>query len=210
MNWSRWLALSVCYILVVMSVMGLDAFRPLIKPSPIYELEFSGGTVRSIDTSKTRDSLVQDVSQAWRAAAAALVKAGKHAEADEIITNLAKKSDEVISTLAANNKSRGEDASKVLAIAVLPPALLAIVVLAASAGSSRRVKGEQNHKVEEAFARTPVQEKGHRLGIFITIVAALVFVFGLGVESNPIAGLGFMGVLFGYWLARLWYWFRSA
>jgi hypothetical protein len=43
-----------------------------------------------------------------------------------------------------------------------------------------------------------------------TAIASVFRLFGLGAESNPVAGLGFMGVLFGYWLARLWYWFRSA
>jgi hypothetical protein len=140
MNWSRWLVVSTCYILVVMSVMGLEAFRPLIKSWP------------------------------W-----------------------------------------GEDAFTALAIAVLPPAcLLAIGLLATSTGAPRGVKGKPDHKVEEAPPRTPAQEKGHRLGIFITVISALILVFGLGAESNRVAGLGFMGVLFGYWLARLWYWFRSA
>ena len=140
MNWSRWLVVSTCYILVVMSVMGLEAFRPLIKPWP------------------------------W-----------------------------------------GEDAFRTLAIAVLPPAcLFAIGLLATSTGAPRGVKGKPDHKVEEAPPRTPAQEKGHRLGIFLTVISALILVFGLGAESNRVAGLGFMGVLFGYWLARLWYWFRSA
>ena len=52
--------------------------------------------------------------------------------------------------------------------------------------------------------------KGHRLGIFIITIAALILLFGLGTNSDPIAGLGFMGICFGYSLARLWFWFRSA
>ena len=83
-------------------------------------------------------------------------------------------------------------------------------LLATSTGAPRGVKGKPDHKVEEAPPRTPAQEKGHRLGIFLTVISALILVFGLGAESNRIAGLGFMGVLSGYWLARLWYWFRSA
>jgi hypothetical protein len=122
MNWSRgflrlWLALSACYILVVVSFMGLDKFRPLVRPSAIYDVEFSGGTVRSFDTSKAREGLVEDVSQAWRADAAALIKAGKRPDADEIIANLAKKSDELVSTLTTRNEKRGEDAFWALAIA---------------------------------------------------------------------------------------------
>jgi hypothetical protein len=70
--------------------------------------------------------------------------------------------------------------------------------------------GWWDHKVEEVPPRTPAQEKGHRLGIFLTVISVLILIFGLGAESNRIAGLGFMGVLFGYWVARLWYWFRSA
>jgi hypothetical protein len=65
-------------------------------------------------------------------------------------------------------------------------------------------------KVLEVRTRTPAQEKGHRLGIFITVIAALVLVFGLSTDRSTIAGLGFMGMLFGYCLARLWYWVRSA
>ena len=115
----------------------------------------------------------------------------------------------------------GEDAFNALAIAVLPPAcLLAIGLLAMGTGAPRGVKGKSDHKVsdhkvsdhkvEEAPPRTPAQEKGHRLGIFLTVISVLILIFGLGAESNRIAGLGFMGVLFGYWVARLWYWFRSA
>lgn len=63
---------------------------------------------------------------------------------------------------------------------------------------------------EDVVARTPAQEKGHRLGIFITVVAALVLVVGSSSNNAPVQGLGFMGVLFGYLLSRLWYWFRSA
>ncbi len=67
-----------------------------------------------------------------------------------------------------------------------------------------------NQKDKDAARTLAMREKGHRLGIFITIVAALVLLFGLGAESGLLIGLGFMGVLFGYLLARLWFWFRSA
>ncbi len=67
-----------------------------------------------------------------------------------------------------------------------------------------------NQKDKDAARTLAMREKGHRLGIFITIVAALVLLFGLGAESGLLIGLGFMGVLFGYLLARLWVWFRSA
>jgi hypothetical protein len=112
------------------SLIGLDRFRPLIRPSAIYEIEFSGGTKHTFDTSKAHEGLVHDVSEAWRADAAALIKAGQRDKADEITTNLAKKSDEVVSTLTARNETRRENAFRALAIAVLPPVcLLAIGVL---------------------------------------------------------------------------------
>jgi hypothetical protein len=63
---------------------------------------------------------------------------------------------------------------------------------------------------EDDTPRTPKQEKGHRLGIFITVVAAVIFVVGTVANNERVMGLGVMGVLFGYLLARLWYWFRSA
>ena len=116
--------------MVVVSLMGLDKFRPLIRPSGVYEIEFSGGTRRSFDTSKDHEGLVQDVSDAWRADAAAFIKTGQREKADEIIANLAKKSDELASTLTARHETRREDALRALAIAVLPPiCLLAIGVL---------------------------------------------------------------------------------
>jgi hypothetical protein len=63
---------------------------------------------------------------------------------------------------------------------------------------------------DESARTVAMRKKGHRLGIFITIVAALVLLFGLGAESSLMMGVGFMGLLFGYLLARLWFWFRSA
>src|SRR5262249_41091292 len=63
---------------------------------------------------------------------------------------------------------------------------------------------------DEAARTLAMRKKGHRLGVFITIVAALVLLFGLGFESSLVIGLGFMGLLFGYLLARIWFWFRSA
>jgi hypothetical protein len=65
-------------------------------------------------------------------------------------------------------------------------------------------------KPEEAARTLAMRGKGHRLGIFIITIAALILLFGLGTNSDPIAGLGFMGICFGYSLARLWFWFRSA
>jgi hypothetical protein len=57
--------------------------------------------VRRFDASKAREELLHDASQAWRAEAAALNKAEKRAEADEIIANLEEKSDEVVRRTAS-------------------------------------------------------------------------------------------------------------
>ena len=135
MNWSRWLVGCTCYILVVMSVMGLEAFRPLIKPWPWGWTPSARWQLRYF----LRYVPVSD--EHWRAS------------------------------------------------------------------WSERETGSQGRR---STSSNTWQEKGHRLGIFLTVISALILVFGLGAESNRIAGLGFMGVLFGYWLARLWYWFRSA
>ena len=48
--------------------------------------------MRSFDTSKSHEELLGDVSLAWRTDAATLAKSGRRTEADEILVNLAKKS----------------------------------------------------------------------------------------------------------------------
>jgi hypothetical protein len=69
----------------------------------------------------------------------------------------------------------------------------------------------QDQKAEEETTRTlAMRGKGHRLGIFITVVATLVFVFGATAKNDLVGGLGFIGITFGYLLARLCCWFRSA
>jgi hypothetical protein len=78
---------------------------------------------------------------------------------------------------------------------------------AAVRGEFMKAKAE---KPGEGAHNIAMRRKGHRLGVFVTIVAFLVCLFGLGLESGPIIGLGVLGTLFGYLLARLWYWVKSA
>jgi hypothetical protein len=129
MTWSRgflrlWLALSACYVVTVVWAIGLDSFRPLARPSPVYDIEFSGGTVYSFDTSKSHEELRRDVSAAWRADAAALVKAGKRADAQTILVNLEKNSDDIMRTMRSGNETRRDQAYRAVAITVGPPAFL--------------------------------------------------------------------------------------
>ncbi len=93
MNWRRgfwrlWLVLSASYVVLLVWAEGLDAFTPLLRPLPIYEIEFAGGTRRSFDMSKPHAELLQDAALAWKADASALKALGKSTAADEIIANL--------------------------------------------------------------------------------------------------------------------------
>jgi hypothetical protein len=129
MSWSRgflrlWLALSVCYILIVVSVLGLDKFRPLVRPSATYEIEFSGGTVRSFDTSNSRAELLQEASSAYKADAAVFSSKGKPVDADEIVNNVKKHSEALVMDLRARNDIRKSDAYTALAAAIVPPLCL--------------------------------------------------------------------------------------
>ena len=59
------------------------------------------------------------------------------------------------------------------------------------------------------------RRKGHRLGLFIVLLsfALVIAVFMDGTPDKSrlgiLAGPGACGAVFGYPLARLWYWFRS-
>jgi hypothetical protein len=69
-------------------------------------------------------------------------------------------------------------------------------------------KGGEEHLDPGEQARQMVfRRKGHRLGMF---VLALSFVLvALGIGWPPFAFAGVAGLIFGYPLCRLWYWFRS-
>jgi hypothetical protein len=62
------------------------------------------------------------------------------------------------------------------------------------------------------------KKKGHGLGIFLTFISLLLVLLGATNESSysPPAwasffvGLGAIGTIFGYVVARLWYRFRAA
>lgn len=63
-----------------------------------------------------------------------------------------------------------------------------------------------------------LRRKGHRLGIFLTVVSIPVLLIGLlnsGSYEQPawaslFTATGFFGLLCGYLFARLWYWFKAA
>lgn len=63
------------------------------------------------------------------------------------------------------------------------------------------------------------RRKGHRLGLFIVILSiplALTGVLTMGdytgqfAWANATCAIGWLGLIFGYPLARLWFWFRAA
>jgi hypothetical protein len=63
-----------------------------------------------------------------------------------------------------------------------------------------------------------LRRKGHRLGIFLTVISLPVLLIGLmnsGSYEQPawaslFTAVGLVGVVCGYFFARLWYWFRAA
>jgi hypothetical protein len=60
--------------------------------------------------------------------------------------------------------------------------------------------------------------KGHRLGIFLTLISVVLFLIGImndsGYPAPPwasfFAAVGAGGILLSYVFARLWYWFKAA
>jgi hypothetical protein len=78
---------------------------------------------------------------------------------------------------------------------------------------------------EEAFDKRRsehtlrMRRKGNRLGIFVTLFSLILLFVGIvggaGSYNSPtwatfLAAVGLAGTLFGYLMARLWYWFKAA
>ena len=61
-----------------------------------------------------------------------------------------------------------------------------------------------------------LRRRGHRVGIFLTSIGAVLFLFGAASESYSTNAdditrvVGGSVALFGYGVARLWYWTRAA
>jgi hypothetical protein len=59
------------------------------------------------------------------------------------------------------------------------------------------------------------REKGHRLGIFLVVLGLGLALVGCANDSNATSWddwtriLGFVLLIFGYPLARLWFWFKA-
>ena len=69
----------------------------------------------------------------------------------------------------------------------------------------------------DEIGRSRLRRQGHRLGIFLVALSFVVLLagFAYGSGSRPgerelVFALGFLGMIFGYPIARLWYWFKSA
>ena len=80
MNWRRGfvrlsLALSACYVALVVAAIGPNTFTALYRSSAVYEISFESGTTQRFDTSQSRNELLQEIVRAYRAAAAALAAA---------------------------------------------------------------------------------------------------------------------------------------
>jgi hypothetical protein len=111
------------------------------------------------------------------------------------------------------------------AVIWVPYMLLSKRVKATFYGIPLPTRMTQPHNPKERSAEaineseaTRYKRKGHRLGIFLTFVSLLLLLVGAMNESSysPPAwasffvGLGAIGTIFGYVLARMWYWFRAA
>lgn len=88
MNWARgfvraWLALSVVYVALSVWVNEPKTFRPLWKPSPIFEIAFEDGATVSFDTSKPLSLLRTEVSAAWLSHADNLISKEKRSGAED-------------------------------------------------------------------------------------------------------------------------------
>lgn len=71
--------------------------------------------------------------------------------------------------------------------------------------------------IDEAAKNSPANEikadyrrQGHRLGVFLTALGFVLILAGLVGEAGNLFGMGLFLLLFGYLLARLWYWFKAA
>ena len=81
-----------------------------------------------------------------------------------------------------------------------------------------QISSSQFADVADRSVAEQLRRKGHRLGIFVTVASLLLalvsFPAASGYGAPPIATglltLGLGGTLFGYLLARLWYWYKTA
>lgn len=63
-----------------------------------------------------------------------------------------------------------------------------------------------------------LKRQGHRLGVFVTVASLLLTLasfpaatgYGAPAWASALFTAGIVGVLFGYLLARLWFWFKAA